>query len=255
MGIRLYPVSKISRMESYPSFVSLLRKYASSNGVIMSPTDLSRKLSAPSATCWAIFPSSAETAPREICSFNISMSSVRLWMVPTSLPSIQSRMMLMGLVITKNSIIRNRTIGTVLAPTCKAYREQAACGRISPKTTMSAVDTRKPTNPLAMSAVRIDSAEFTATLPNSNVHSSWLPDSRMGAIFSAHLASSLSSPFCTICRPMTSRPMSPRVSPEKRPDSITKNAMMGSEAQRGRDNSVSSASQSQGFVVFCAMAC
>ena len=72
------------------------------------------------------------------------------------------------------------TNGIVFSPTCNAKREHNACGIISPKTTMTAVDTMKPTRPLVKSAIRIDSMEFTPTLPKSKVHKSKLPFRRTG---------------------------------------------------------------------------
>ena len=75
-----------------------------------------------------------------------------------------------------------RTIGTAIEPMRSAYREQDACGMISPKMTMTMVEVRKPISPDVISAMMIESSEFTPTLPSSSVHSSKFPFSRTGAI-------------------------------------------------------------------------
>mmetsp|Transcript_40280 Transcript_40280/g.110862 ORF Transcript_40280/g.110862 Transcript_40280/m.110862 type:complete len:220 (-) Transcript_40280:3-662(-) len=94
--------------------------------------------------------------------------------------------------------------------------------------------------------MRIDRAEFTATLPSNNVQSSWFPFSRSGSIFAAHFANSSLSPFWTIWRPMRSRPIRPSVSPEKRPDNMTRKPTMGRVIHIGNPTLSVSSSSSTG---------
>mmetsp|Transcript_114435 Transcript_114435/g.323521 ORF Transcript_114435/g.323521 Transcript_114435/m.323521 type:complete len:212 (+) Transcript_114435:1278-1913(+) len=169
------------------------------------------------------------------------MSSFRLCTVPTSCPRMRSKARLMGFVMTQNTPINTCTNGTVRAPMYNAYREQAACGTISPKITMRPVETRNPTVPLARSAMKMERPEFTATLPKSSVQSSWFPDSRMGAIFDAYCASSAFSPFCTICKPRMSKPMRPSVSPENKAEKQTSTKQTGSVTHSGQPSCLSSA--------------
>ena len=53
---------------------------------------------------------------------------------------------------------------------------------ISPNTTITAVEIKKPLVPPKISAVRMESIAFTATLPRRRVQRSWLPLARTGAM-------------------------------------------------------------------------
>lgn len=78
-------------------------------------------------------------------------------------------------------------------------REHVAWGRISPKMTMTMVEVKKPTRPLVTSAMRMERAEFTATLPRSSVHRRRLPRLRMGMMRWASRRLSGEPDSATIC--------------------------------------------------------
>ena len=67
--------------------------------------------------------------------------------------------------------------------------------------------------------MRMEMHVFTSVLPMSSVHSSKLPDSRMGRIFCALARSTSSPPSAITCRSVVSRPISPSVKPENTPES------------------------------------
>ena len=73
----------------------------------------------------------------------------------------------------------------MFAPTIRAYLEKVACGMISPKIVMIAVDRMRPTVPEVKSPIRIERAELTVTFPNRIVQRSKFPLLLMGKIFSA----------------------------------------------------------------------
>ena len=111
----------------------------------------------------------------------------------------------------------------VCAPTKRPYLEQSACGMISPKSVMMAVEMIKPQMPLVRSPIKIDRPELTVTFPRRIVHSSKLPlllNGRILAAYSASFASysSLNGPLVSSSRFLTSSPKSPRLSPENIPD-------------------------------------
>lgn len=70
----------------------------------------------------------------------------------------------MGLATTYSSISRMRTSQRVLAPIRRPYREQTDWGRISPMTTISAVEVTRAMMPEEMSASRMESAELANVL-------------------------------------------------------------------------------------------
>eukprot|EP00953_Heterococcus_sp_UTEX-ZZ885_P038553 19784-Heterococcus_DN1.PRE.1 len=94
------------------------------------------------------------------------------------------------------------------------WREQIACGAISPKIVITTVDSTKPTTALNRPAIRIDSSALTATFTTTSVHSSRLPLSRTGLILLAHAAALALSPRSMISSPILSRLMKPSVSPD-----------------------------------------
>jgi hypothetical protein len=103
-------------------------------------------------------------------------------------------------------------------PTWRAYREQTACGMMSPKMTMRTVETKKPTRPLVRSERMMLMSELTAMLAMRRVHSRRLPSFRIGAIRRAHLEAHVSPASITTSRPIRSRPMKPSVRPAKAPE-------------------------------------
>jgi hypothetical protein len=112
----------------------------------------------------------------------------------------------------------------------RAYREQTAYGMISPKITIIPVETIKPITPDVKSAIRIDKAEFTVTLPSKIVQSNKLPLFLRGKIAMAYFASVSSStvlngPLVKSSKFLTSKPRRPRFKPENVPESMARITM------------------------------
>ena len=78
----------------------------------------------------------------------------------------------------------------------QAYRLQALCGTISPKTTINPVVMNMPRTPAVASANSVAMAALTSVLPSSSVQSSKFPVFRSGWIFAAD------RPFTFIRRPL-----------------------------------------------------
>ena len=128
----------------------------------------------------------------------------------------------MGHAMMYMSTMKIFTIHTVFAPMYRPCLLQAACGTISPHTTMDSVDTARPTRPSVRSAIRIAMSAFTIVFPSSNVHSSKLPLARTGMIFLAYSFSSSSPPSARISSETMSRDIRPRVRPENNPESSSR---------------------------------
>mmetsp|Transcript_13284 Transcript_13284/g.42009 ORF Transcript_13284/g.42009 Transcript_13284/m.42009 type:complete len:369 (+) Transcript_13284:45-1151(+) len=139
-GTREKPCSKMARTVWNERFVDSGSMYTSSNGVITSTTDFCVISSAPRIT----WPDSSSSSPRCTWTFMYWSISVLVCTVPTSSPSSRSSMRPSGTAIGARITRKKRTIGSAEAPTLRACRLHVACGRISPKTTISVVDAIRP---------------------------------------------------------------------------------------------------------------
>mmetsp|Transcript_25701 Transcript_25701/g.61735 ORF Transcript_25701/g.61735 Transcript_25701/m.61735 type:complete len:229 (+) Transcript_25701:1653-2339(+) len=188
-------------------------------GVMTSLTEIVRYRRAP----FIASPVAPSNSPLWTCiSISLAISDLE-YVVPISRPNTLFKTNDKGLQMGYNKTMMTFTAGTVFSPTCKAKREHIACGMISPKITITAVDTRNPTRPEVKSAMRMDSMEFTPTFPRSKVHKRRLPLMRTGYIALAARAIAGSSELAmTISRPLGSNDMRPRVNPENSAEKATK---------------------------------
>mmetsp|Transcript_2354 Transcript_2354/g.7056 ORF Transcript_2354/g.7056 Transcript_2354/m.7056 type:complete len:319 (+) Transcript_2354:2211-3167(+) len=217
-GTRENPCSKMSRTTLKFNRVCAGNIYMSSSGVMTSETGFSFISSAPFMT----FPDSVSSSPRRTCTFIYCSISFLVCTVPTSSSKSKSRPLAKGIATGARSIVNSFTSCTVEAPTRKACREQVACGKISPKITISPVEMKRPNSESNKFAAKIDKPEFTMTFPNNSVHKSLFPSSRTGRTLRAQVFSSSVPPPITISKPVLSRPNRPKVNPENSPDIITK---------------------------------
>mmetsp|Transcript_3599 Transcript_3599/g.9047 ORF Transcript_3599/g.9047 Transcript_3599/m.9047 type:complete len:228 (-) Transcript_3599:219-902(-) len=210
-------------------------------------------------TSCAVFSESASTPPRSFCSIMVMRPTSRSWLPPERLgssvccvrskcsisrfvwplvissPSTLSSTLEMGQQTGVSSSIKRRIGSTMIEPIRSAWREQVACGMISPKMTMSAVATRPPTTPLVMEPRKMERRAFTSVFVSSSVHSSWLPRLRSGRIFPARVHSGSCPPATMICSPVVSSDISPRVRPLARAERQIR--MHGSTKSIGRSSS------------------
>jgi len=84
--------------------------------------------------------------------------------------------------------------------------------------TIARVEVTNPIGPSVKSANRIAMNAFTAVFPSNNVQSSKFPFDLTGRIALAYFLSSTSPACAIISRPITSKDIRPRVSPENKAD-------------------------------------
>uniref|UniRef100_A0A6B0UU94 Putative secreted protein n=1 Tax=Ixodes ricinus TaxID=34613 RepID=A0A6B0UU94_IXORI len=106
-----------------------------------------------------------------LVSLMYSMSFSRSYTWPISSPRTQSRILEIGQdrgkVSTMNTLVTKR----VRAPIWRPWREQMACGMISPKMTMLMVAPRTAIRPDVRSSSRMVRVLLTSTLPSSREQS------------------------------------------------------------------------------------